>query len=91
MAAKAPDWTRELAGGGKVLLGMVEAAPSDENQVIAAGLRCVIGNRERLVRAGEEGRRPVWAHLLMTPEIFSAMDIAAFSGDGYAPAMASVR
>jgi benzoyl-CoA reductase subunit B len=91
MAAKAPDWTRELADGGKALLGMVEAAPSDENQVIAAGLRCVTGNRERLVTAVEEGRRLIWAHLLMTPEIFSAMGIETFSGDGYAPAMAGAR
>ncbi len=91
MTAKAPDWTRELADGGRALISMLEASPSDENQVIAAGLRCVNGNSERLVTAVEEGRRLVWAHLLMTPEIFTAMDIETFSGDGYAPAMAGAR
>jgi benzoyl-CoA reductase/2-hydroxyglutaryl-CoA dehydratase subunit BcrC/BadD/HgdB len=58
---------------------------------MAAGLRCVLGVREKNVRAIEEGKPLVWTHLLMTPEIFRAMDIETFNADVYSPQMAGLR
>lgn len=91
MTAKAPEWVREATDRARIALGLVEAMPTDENRIIAAGLRCVLGVQEKTRRAIEEGKRPVWIHLLMTPEIFRAMDIETFNADSFSPQMAALH
>ncbi|MGQ9571889.1 MAG: 2-hydroxyacyl-CoA dehydratase subunit D [Dehalococcoidia bacterium] len=91
MAGKAPAWVQEATDRAKLGLRLVEALPTEENRLIAAGLRCVLGVRDRMMSAIEEGRKLVWQHLLMTPEIFRALDIETFNADSYSPQMAGLR
>lgn len=91
MTVEVPEWVRQATDRGRMALAMVEAVPTDENRMIAAGLRAVFDTRERNIRAIEEGKPLVWIHLLMTPEIFRAMDIETFNADSYSPQMAGLR
>ena len=91
MAVEIPEWIRGITDRGRMALAMVEAVPTDENRMIAAGLRAVFDTRERNIRAIEEGKPLVWHHLLMTPEIFRAMDIETFNADSYSPQIAGLR
>lgn len=91
MAVKVPDWVQEYTGQRKAALGLLEAALTSDTEVLAAGLRCIVDAQEKMTTAIEEGRRLVWVHLLMTPEIFRTMDIEVFSADSYGPTMAGMR
>ncbi len=91
MVVKVPDWIQEYTGQRKGALGLLEMAPSSDTEVLAAGLRCIVDAQEKMTTAIEEGRSLVWVHLLMTPEIFRAMDIETFAADMYSPIMAGAR
>lgn len=91
MTVKVPDWIQEYTGQRKGALGLLELAPSSDTEVLAAGLRCIVDAQEKMIAAIEEGRRLVWTHLLMTPEIFRAMDIETFTADMYSVTMAGAR
>ncbi len=90
-AAVVPDWIQEYAGQRKGMLGLLEAAPSSDTEVLATGLRCVVEHQNKMTAAIEEGRKLVWVHLGLTPEIFLAMDLDTFSPDSYSPTMARAR
>jgi benzoyl-CoA reductase subunit B len=91
MVVEVPAWIQEYTGQRKGALGLLEAVPTGDTEVLAAGLRCIVDAQEKMTAAIEEGRRLVWVHLLMTPEIFRAMDIETFTADGYSPVMAGAR
>ncbi len=91
MTVKVPDWVQEYTGQRKGQLGLLEGATTTDMEVLKAGLRCVVDAQQRTTSAIEEGRTLVWTHLLMTPEIFLAMDLDTFAADMYSPTMAGVR